>query len=263
MEGLSQRFGGRHVVVTGGGTGIGRAIALRLAREGARLTLLARDPRRLEETAQTALGLGAPRPFLLACDITRRAQVEAAFERATQSQGPLFALVANAGVGGPNEPGPTDRFDEIVATNLTGTYTCLRAAERQLEPGPAPRHLIVTASILARIGVPGYTGYCASKAALLGLVRALAAELAPKNIQVNAVCPGWVDTDMAREGLLLMADAMKVPFDEARRIAMSAVPAGRMSQPDEIAGLVAYLLSPDARGLTGQGLDMNGGAFMH
>lgn len=263
MEGLSQRLAGRHVVVTGAGTGIGRAIALRLAREGARLTLFARDLRRLEATSQAAVALGAQRPFVMACDITRRTQVDAAFERATESLGPLHALVANAGVGGPNQPGAEDRFDEIVATNLGGTYACLRAAERHLEPGPGQRHLVVIASILARIGVPGYTGYCASKAALLGLVRALAAELAGANVAVNAVCPGWVDTAMAREGLEGMAAAMKVSFDEARRIALSAVPAGRMSQPDEIAGLVAWLISADARGVTGQGLDVNGGAFMH
>ncbi len=97
MEGPSQRFSGRHVVVTGAGTGIGREIALRLAREGARLTLLARDVRRLEATSQAAVALGAQRPLVMACDITRRAQVDAAFERATESMGPLHALVANAG----------------------------------------------------------------------------------------------------------------------------------------------------------------------
>jgi NAD(P)-dependent dehydrogenase (short-subunit alcohol dehydrogenase family) len=263
MEETSQRLAGRHVVVTGAGTGIGRAIALRLGREGARTTLLARDTRRLEQTAELMTQSGAQRPLVLSCDITRRSLVNSAFARAAESHGPLFAFVANSGIGGPNTAGESDRFDEIVATNLTGTYSCLRAAEAHLAPGGETRHLVVIASILARIGVPGYTGYCASKAALMGLVRALAAELAPRQVQVNAVCPGWVDTAMAREGLEGMAGAMKVSVEEAKRIAMSAVPAGRMSQPDEIAGLVAWLLSPDARGVTGQGLDMNGGAFMH
>jgi NAD(P)-dependent dehydrogenase (short-subunit alcohol dehydrogenase family) len=263
MEGISKRLAGRHVAVTGAGTGIGRAIALRLAREGAHTTLLARDTRRLEATADLVIASGGSRPLVLACDVTRRPLVDAAIALAAEAQGPLFALVANSGVGGPNTAGANDRFDEIVATNLTGTYSCLRAAEAHLAPGGEMRHLVVIASILARIGVPGYTGYCASKAALLGLVRALAAELAPKNVQVNAVCPGWVDTDMARTGLEGMAAGMRVSFDEAKKIAMSAVPAGRMSQPDEVAGLVAWLLSPDARGVTGQGLNMNGGAFMH
>jgi len=122
---------------------------------------------------------------------------------------------------------------------------------------------VAISSILSRIGVPGYTGYCASKAGLLGLVRALAMELAPANVQVNAVCPGWVDTAMAREGLEGMARAMRTTPEEARAVAMQDVPLGRMSSPEDVAGLVAWLLSPDARGVTGQALDMNNGAFMH
>ncbi len=114
------------------------------------------------------------------------------------------------------------------------------------------------ASILARIGVAGYTGYCASKAGLLGLVRAFAAELAPRDVQVNAVCPGWVDTEMAWQGL----DAMSGSREEAYADAMRDVPLGRMAQPEEIAGTVAWLLSPDAGGVTGQAIDHNGGAWM-
>jgi NAD(P)-dependent dehydrogenase (short-subunit alcohol dehydrogenase family) len=118
------------------------------------------------------------------------------------------------------------------------------------------------ASILARIGVPGYTGYCASKAALTGLARALACELAPKGVQVNAVAPGWVDTDMAQEGIAGMAQALGITPAEAHAEAMKAVPLGRMGHPEDVAGLVAWLLSPDARGVTGQVIDMNGGAWM-
>jgi NAD(P)-dependent dehydrogenase (short-subunit alcohol dehydrogenase family) len=120
----------------------------------------------------------------------------------------------------------------------------------------------VIASILARFGVPGYTGYCASKAGLLGLTRALAMELAPDDVRVNAVCPGWVNTAMARVGIKGMADAMDVSYDEARAEAMRAVPMGRMSEPSHVAGLVAWLLSEDAMGVTGQTLDMNNGAWM-
>jgi len=170
--------------------------------------------------------------------------------------GPLDALVANAGLGGPNEGGDGDRWDEIVQTNLYGTYWCIRAAEPHLPDGG---RVVVTSSILARIGVPGYTAYCASKAGLLGLVRSLATELAPRRIQVNAICPGWVNTDMAWTGL----DAMPgMTREQAYEDAMREVPLRRMSEPAEIAGTVAWLLSDDALGVTGQAIDHNNGAFM-
>jgi len=236
------RLAGKHVVVTGAGTGIGRAIAERLAAEGARLTLLARDEARLRDVV--------PGATTKSVDIRDRDAVLAAFDE------PLDALVANAGIGGPNEAGASDRFDDIVQTNLFGTYWCARAAEPQLADGG---RIVVTSSILARIGVPGYTAYCASKAGLLGLVRALAAELAPRRIQVNAICPGWVDTDMAWQGL---SEWPGLTPEEAWEIAQREVPLRRMSQPAEIAGTVAWLLSEDALGVTGQAIDHNNGAFM-
>jgi ketoreductase len=249
------------VAVTGAGTGIGRAIALRLSSEGARLSLLARGEGRLKEVAREIRGTGGAAASF-ACDVREPAQVERAFDGAVAAHGPLFALVANAGIGGPNADGPADRFGELVATNLTGAYACLRAAERRLAGGPGARHLLVMASILARIGVAGYSGYCASKAGLLGLVRALAMELAPREVQVNAICPGWVETDMARTGIECMARALAVTPDEARRVALQSVPLGRMSAPEDVAGVAAWLLSPDARGVTGQAIDVNGGAWM-
>ena len=253
------RLSGRHVVVTGGGTGIGRAIALRLAEEGARLTLLARDEARLQETATAATDADIATASV---DIRDRAAVDTAFDGVVAARGPVHALVANAGIGGANMPGEGDRFDDLVATNVTGTYNCLRGAQRQLAPGPGARQLVVVSSILARIGVPAYTGYCASKTGILGLVRALAAELAPEQIQVNAICPGWVDTQMARDGIDGIAAAVGKTHEEAYEMAMGAVPLGRMSEPEDVAGLVAWLVSKDARGVTGQSLDMNGGAWM-
>jgi NAD(P)-dependent dehydrogenase (short-subunit alcohol dehydrogenase family) len=251
-----QRLQGRHIVVTGGGRGIGRAIAERLAQEGAELTLLARD---LEALRLVASELGA---FAAACDIRDRAQVDEAFAAAAAERGPIHALVANSGLGGPNEDGPEDRFDDLVATNLSGTYYCRRAALRQLAPGPETRHVVVISSILARIPVAGYTGYSASKAGLLGLVRSLAAELGPQNVQVNAICPGWVNTDMAWSGLEGIAEGSGGTSDDAYREAMREVPLGRMSEPADVAGTVAWLLSGDARGVTGQAIDQNGGAWM-
>jgi NAD(P)-dependent dehydrogenase (short-subunit alcohol dehydrogenase family) len=236
------RFEGRHFVVTGAGTGIGRAIAERLAAEGARLTLIGRDESRLRGVVAGA----ATRSV----DIRDREAVASAFAE------PLDGLVANSGIGGPNEPGVDDRFDDIVQTNLYGTYWCTRAAEPLLPDGG---RIVVTSSILARIGVAGYTAYCASKAGLLGLVRSLAAELAPRRIQVNAICPGWVNTEMAWEGLSVWPGLTQ---DEAWEIAKQEVPLRRMSEPAEIAGTVAWLLSDDAVGVTGQAIDHNNGAFM-
>jgi len=233
-----KRFEGKHVAVTGAARGIGLAIAERLAAEGARLTLIDRDEPRLEGAATRVV------------DISDREAVFAAFTE------PLHALVANAGIGVGNEPGEDDRFDEILQTNLYGTYWCVRAAEPLLADGG---RIVVTSSILARIGVAGYTGYCSSKAALLGLVRSLAAELAPRRIQVNAICPGWVDTDMTRLGLSLFEGLSE---DEAWEVAKQEVPLRRMSDPAEIAGTVAWLLSDDSIGVTGQAIDQNNGAFM-
>jgi ketoreductase len=246
-----------HVVVTGAGTGIGLAIAERLHRDGATLSLMARDHARL---AGVARPLGAT---ALRCDIRDQAQVDEAFAAAAEAHGPISVLVANAGIGGANEAGEGDRFEDLVATNLVGTYRCVRAAQRHLAAPPEPRHFVITASILARIAVPGYTGYSASKAGLLGLVRSLAAELGGEDIHVNAICPGWVDTTMAWDGIEGIAEADGISRDAAYARAMEAVPLGRMSQPADIAGVVAWLLSADARGVTGQAIDVNGGAFMH
>jgi NAD(P)-dependent dehydrogenase (short-subunit alcohol dehydrogenase family) len=233
-----KRFEGKHVAVTGAARGIGLAIAERLAAEGARLTLIDRDEPSLE---------GAT---IRVVDISDRDAVAAAFTE------PLDGLVANAGIGGGNEPGETDRFDEILQTNLYGSYWCARAAEPLLADGG---RIVITSSILSRIGVAGYTGYCASKAGLLGLTRALAAELAPRRIQVNAICPGWVDTDMTRLGLSLFEGLTE---EEAWDVAKQEVPLRRMSDPSEIAGTVAWLLSDDSVGVTGQAIDQNNGAFM-
>jgi NAD(P)-dependent dehydrogenase (short-subunit alcohol dehydrogenase family) len=232
------RFEGKHVAVTGAARGIGRAIAERLAAEGARLTLVDRDEPALEGATVRVV------------DIRDRDAVFAAFTE------PLDALVANAGIGGGNESGENDRFDEILQTNLYGTYWCARAAEPLLADGG---RIVITSSILSRIGVAGYTGYCASKAGLLGLTRALAAELAPRRIQVNAICPGWVDTDMTRLGLSLFEGLTE---EEAWEVAKQEVPLRRMSDPSEIAGTVAWLLSDDSVGVTGQAIDQNNGAFM-
>ena len=250
---------GKHVVVTGAGTGIGRATALRLARNGAAVTLLAWDEAHLRETASRIDGA----THVASCDVRDRRRVDRAFSRAADALGPIHGLVTCSAIGGPNgdDDEGGDRFEDIVATNLFGTYHCVRAALRHLAPGPDTRHVVLFSSVLARIAVPGYSGYSASKAGVLGLMRSFAAELAPQGIQVNAICPGWVDTDMAWLGIDAAAQATGATREDVYREAMKAVPAGRMGQPEEIAGTVAWLMSPDARGVIGQAIDQNGGAW--
>jgi len=249
----------KHVLVTGAGTGIGRAVALELDRTGHRLTLVGRRAEPLAETAAALSGAACVAP----ADITDAESVKTAVEAGVAAHGPLHGLVANAGLGGANEPGAGDRFDAIVDTNLRGTYLSIRAVEPHLAgTADAPANIVAVASILARIGVPGYTAYCASKAGVLGLVRAMALELQPKNVQVNAVAPGWVDTQMARDGIEGMAAGMGVSAEEAHAIAMQDVPIGRMGRPEEIAALIAFLLGPAAGAATGATFDFNGGAWM-
>jgi NAD(P)-dependent dehydrogenase (short-subunit alcohol dehydrogenase family) len=253
---------GRHFAVTGASSGIGRAIAIRLGAEGANLTLIARRAELLEQVAAAAVEAGATLVQTVTADVRDRAAVDAAFAEGAEALGPLNGVVAAAGVGGPNLPGEEDRFLELIQTNLAGTYYSLRAAQRHLAEGPDARHMVVLASVLARFGVPGHTGYCASKAGLLGLVRALALELARENVAVNAVCPGWVETDMAWQGIDGFAASRGITREKALELEMRRVPLGRMSAPEDIAGLVAWLVSADARGVTGQGLDINNGAWM-
>jgi NAD(P)-dependent dehydrogenase (short-subunit alcohol dehydrogenase family) len=251
-----------HVLVTGAGTGIGRAIARRLAADGSTVSLVGRTLDRLEATRDEIAQAGGT-ATAHAADVRDRGALEAALDAACAAHGPLAAAVANAGAGGPNEDGPEDRFDEIVSTNVGGTYLTLRAAAGRLRAADeGPRSLVATSSVLARIGVSGYTAYCASKAGVLGLVRALAVELAPQGITVNGICPGWVDTEMSREGIEALAASLEIPYDDALAEAMREVPMGRMSRPEDVAGAVAWLVSPDARMVTGQGIDVNGGAYL-
>ncbi len=259
---MEQRQKGRHYAVTGASSGIGRAIAVRLGAEGANLTLIARRAELLEQVAVEVIEAGAGIVQVAVADVADQAQVDAAFAEGADALGPLSGVIAAAGVGGPNLPGPEDRFLSVIQTNLVGTYWSLRAAQRHLAPGPETRHMVVLASVLARFGVADHTGYCASKAGLLGLVRALALELARENVAVNAVCPGWVETEMAWEGIDRIASIVGCTREKALQIALKQVPLGRMSQPADVAGLVAWLVSEDARGVTGQGIDINNGAWM-
>lgn len=242
-------------LITGAGSGIGRAIAQKLANDGHTCILLGRQRASLEQTLEM-LATGAHR--ILVADIRSKENLHAAFDKIDTS---LNGLIANSGIGGENTWGDNDRWDDIIKTNLTGTYNFVNTFLPALQKAEGIKQIVITSSVLARLGVPNYTAYCASKAGLLGLMRSWAMQYAKEEILVNAICPGWVDTDMAQQGLQGIADGIGITKQEFYDIAMQSVPLRRMSQPDEIANLVSYLLSQ--RSVTGQAFDINGGAVMN
>lgn len=250
----------RRCLVTGGGTGIGVGIAERLAAAGHRIAVLGRRQAKLDETV-AHLGKLGHEAVAVTGDVTDEAGIKTAVDRATELLGGLDVLVNNAGTGGPNAcalPGP-ERWDTIVRTNLDGVFFTTRAALSHLPDGG---RIVNISSVLGRFGVPGYTAYCASKHGVIGLTKALALELAGRKITVNAICPGWVETEMARDGMKLMAEGMGTTYEEARKTALSMVPLGRILEPAEIGDHVVWLCSDGASGMTGQALSQCGGQVM-
>jgi NAD(P)-dependent dehydrogenase (short-subunit alcohol dehydrogenase family) len=250
----------RNCLVTGAGSGIGRAIAHALAATGGRVIVAGRRRDALEETAATCPGPGSA--LVQPMDVRDREAVAAAVGAALAAVGGgLHVLVNNAGVGGPNRCGGAgpDRWHEIVRTNLDGVFHVTEACVPHLADGG---RVISISSVLGKFGVPGYTAYCASKHGVIGFTKALAHELAPRRITVNAICPGWVETEMARAGLELLARAGGTGYQEARQAALAQVPLGRMIDPADVGALVVYLAGQAAADMTGQAISLCGGSTM-
>ena len=243
-------------IISGAGSGIGRAIAEELSKKGNNCILLGRNTDKLRETL-AALSAGDHQ--ILTADIKDKESLSKAAEQILEIA--IDGLIANSGIGGENHWGEADRWHDIIETNLTGTYNFVNTFLPHLNKATGEKHILITSSVLARLGVPNYSAYCASKAGLLGLMRSWAAQYASQNILVNAICPGWVDTDMAQSGLQGIADGIGISKQEFYDIAMQSVPLKRMSKPEEIAALVAYLLSQSS--ITGQAIDINCGAVMN
>jgi NAD(P)-dependent dehydrogenase (short-subunit alcohol dehydrogenase family) len=247
----------KRYIISGAGSGIGRAIAIKLATEGAGIILAGRSESKLEETLSM---LPKGNHLVISTDIRLKKNCQEVSQILSGCH--LDGIIANAGIGGENHYGDDDRWNEIVDTNLSGTYYFVNSFLPQLKESKGDvKHVLLTSSVLAKLGVKSYTAYCASKAGLLGLMRSWAMELANDNILVNAICPGWVDTNMAREGMQGIAKGLGMTFDEYHKLAMQNVPMGRMAEPEEIADLIHYLLCQNA--MSGQVFDINCGSVIH
>jgi ketoreductase len=255
------RYSGKVALVTGASRGIGRAIAEAYLEEGAKVALCARTLRQLESLSE-AWNRKERRALALECDVTSKDQVDRAVEELEKTWGKLHIIVNNAGISGrtPLDGESDDLWHRILATNLNGSYYVTRRALELMSSGDG--RIVNLSSVLGRFGVPGYAAYCTSKHGILGFTRALALELAPRGITVNAVCPGWVQTDMADQGIRESAEALGLSPEEFREQAVAGVPLRRFIDPAEIAKLILYLTSDDASAITGQTYNICGGQVM-
>jgi NAD(P)-dependent dehydrogenase (short-subunit alcohol dehydrogenase family) len=260
-ETQARSLAGRHALVTGAGRGIGLAIVEALLAEGACVVMLGRDAGRLSESA-SALG-NADRVLTVVADVTDAAALRAAFATARRRYGPVPILVNNAGQA---ETAPFARTDEalwqrMLAVNLTGVYACIREALPDMLAARSGRIV----NVASTAGLRGYrygSAYVAAKHGVIGLTRALALEVAGQDITVNAVCPGYTETDLVRDAIAGIVAKTGRPAEEARAALLAGNPQGRMIQPAEVARVVVWLCAPGTESITGQSLAIAGGEVM-
>ena len=247
---------GRHAVVTGGGRGIGRAVAAHLRREGARVSILGRDAAALAAACEAG-----DADAQAACDVTDAAAMAEALAKLSADH-PIDIAVANAGAveTGPFLRSPAERFRRMNEINLIGTVNLFHGAL----PGMVERGYGRLIAIGSTAGHRGYTyvsAYVAAKHAVIGLVKSLALETARSGVTVNAVSPGYADTDMVASGLDAIVAKTGVSREQALAGMIKDNPQGRLIAPDEIAQAVLYLCGPASGSVTGQSLMINGGEF--
>jgi len=246
------RFENQVAVVTGAGRGIGHAIAVRLAKEGARVASVSRTEANAKKTADQINAARADAAKAYAVDVADQAAVQKAAAQIFEDFGRVDILVNNAGVtrDGLSMRMSMEDWDTVINTNLKGAFNFTQAVMRPMIKQRSGR-IINISSIAGLTGNAGQANYAASKAGLIGLTKTLARELASRGITVNAVAPGLIETDMTT-----------VLSEEIRQGILQKVPLGKLGEPDDIAGAVAYLASPEAKYITGQVLTVDGGMVM-
>ncbi len=250
----------RVALVTGGGRGIGRAIALAFAREGAHVAVTARTGAELDAVAAEIRALGR-KALAVSCDVGERAQVDDAVRRVSEGLGPVEILVNNAGIAVSAKLLDTDDalWERHLRVNLTGAFLMTRAVLPGMLAARWGR-VVNIASIAGRQGYPYVAAYTASKHGLLGLTRALAQEVVTTGVTVNAICPGYVATDLTWASARNIQERTGRTYDEAVRSLAAYSPQKRLIEPEEVAAVAVLLASDEARGVTAQAWNVDGGA---
>ena len=252
----------RVALVTGGSRGIGKAIARALAEHGAKVAICSRDTEGVRKAADD-ISPGGGRVLGFRADVAEKPEVRGLVRDIVTRWGQIHILVNNAGI---NARVPIDSDDEarwlqVLTVNVVAPYYVTREVLRHM-PNHGGGRIINISSVLGRFGVPAYTAYCTAKHGIIGFTRALALEVVGRGITVNAICPGWVETDMAALGMRETAEATGMSQEEFRKQALAMVPIQRILEPKEVADLALYLASDASAGMTGQTINLCGGQIM-
>ncbi len=253
---------GKRAVVTGAGRGIGRSIALALAEAGADVAVTARTATELEQLTADIRGMGR-QSWLTPCDVMNVEQVQQMAKTFLDSMGGIDILVNNAGNAGSHKflNHPDELWNRMLAINLTSVYQVTKAFIPHLIDQHYGR-VITIASIASRVGGGYIAAYTAAKHGVLGLTRALATEMLPYNITVNAICPGYVDTPMTDASVSNIVARTGMPESQARAALEKSNPQNRLIEPEEVAAIAVFLAQDSSKGITGQAINIDGGGVM-